>query len=83
MATPTLTLTYPDMKSGKVRLLAATSDKTTLSVFKQAVIDEATQNLLSCNDSVLEIEYGAELRKLKTLLDTLIPDTLEAQGDNQ
>jgi len=80
VTTPTLTLTYPDLQSGKVRLLAATSDKRALAAFKRAVLEEAGLNLLGCDDDILRIEYEEELRKLKKLLDALIPNTPETES---
>ena len=80
MTTPTLTLTYPDLQSGMVRLLAATSDKRALAAFKQAVLQEARLNLLGCDDDILRIEYEEELRKLEKLLNALIPDTPETDN---
>ena len=78
MVTPILTLTYPDLQSGKVRLLAITHDKRVLTVFKKAVLEEAQLNLLGCQDDILHIEYEQELRKLERLLDALIPEGPEA-----
>ncbi len=80
MVIPTLTLTYPDLRSGKVRLLAVTHDKRALAAFKIAVLEEAHLNLLGCDDDILRIEYEEELRKLEKLLNALIPETPE--GDN-
>lgn len=80
MVTPTLTLTYPDLHSGKVRLLAVTHDSKVLAVFKQAVLDKARLDLLSCEDEILRIEYQEELNKLEKLLNALIPDRSEANN---
>ncbi len=80
MVTPTLTLTYPDLQSGKVRLLAVTHDKRALVAFKKAVMEEARLNLLGCDDDILRIEYEEELHKLEKLLNALIPDTPEADS---
>lgn len=80
MVTPTLTLTYPDLQTGKVRLLAVTHDKRALATFKKAVLEEARLNLLSCDDDILRIEYQEELHKLEKLLNALIPDTPEAES---
>lgn len=77
---PTLTLTYPDLQTGKVRLLAVTRDKRVLFVFKKAVLEEARLNLLGCDDDILRIEYGEELRKLEKLLNALISDMPEADS---
>lgn len=80
MVTPTLTLTYPDLQTGKVRLLAVTQDKRVLTAFKKAVLEEAQLNLLGCDDDILRIEYQEELNKLEKLLNALIPDTPEAES---
>lgn len=79
MVTPTLPLTYPDLHSRKVRLLAVTQDKKVLNLFKRIVLEEAQLNLLGCDDDILRIEYEEELRKLERLLNVLIPDTPEAE----
>jgi hypothetical protein len=80
MNRPHLVLQYPDLQSGKIRLLATTSDKKALAVFKKAVLEEARLSLLCCNDDILRIEYRAELHKLENLLNTLIPDVPAAEG---
>ncbi len=69
-----LVLQYPDFQSGKLRLLATTKNKAALLSFKRAVLEEAKLNLISCDDEILKIEYGEELRKLEKLLSALIPD---------
>ena len=78
MTSANLVLQYPDWQSGKIRLLASTKDKKVLATFKKAVLEEAYLNLLGCDDEILKIEYGEELRKLERLLNALIPDTPEA-----
>ena len=78
MMQPHLVLQYPDLQSGKVRLLAFTQDKRALSLFKRVVLEEAHLNLLLCDDDILRIEYDEELHKLEKLLDALIPDMPEA-----
>ncbi|HUX48201.1 MAG TPA: hypothetical protein VMV76_03360 [Dehalococcoidia bacterium] len=80
MVTPTLTLTYPDLQSGKVRLLAITHDKRVLTVFKKVVLEEAHLNLLGCQDNILHIEYEEELHKLEKLLNALVPDRPEVDS---
>ena len=80
MVTPTLTLTYPDLQSGKVRLLAVTGDKRALQLFKQVVLEEALLNLLGCDDEILRIEYEEELHKLEKLLNALISEPQETEG---
>ena len=74
MTTPHLVLQYPDLNSGKVRLLAFTQDNRVLRLFKQIVLEEARLNLLGCDDDVLRVEYQSELQKLEKLLNLLIPD---------
>ena len=78
MAQPHLVLQYPDLQTGKVRLLAVTRDKRVLTAFKKAVLEEARLNLLGCDDEILRIEYQEELNKLEKLLNALIPETPEA-----
>lgn len=80
MTSANLVLQYPDWQSGKIRLLATTKDKKALAAFKKAVLEEARLNLLACDDDILRIEYEEELRKLEKLLNTLIPETTEAEG---
>jgi len=80
MNSPHLVLQYPDLQSGKIRLLAATNDKRALTAFKEAVLEEARLSLLCCDDDILKIEYTAELHKLENLLNTLIPDVSKAEG---
>jgi len=75
---PHLVLQYPDLQTGKVRLLAFTQDKRVLGLFKQVVLEEARLNLLGCDDDILRIEYEEEWHKLEKLLNALIPDTLGA-----
>lgn len=79
MNRPHLVLQYPDWQSGKIRLLAMTSDKRALVAFRQAVLEEARLNLLCCDDDILKIEYREELHKLEKLLNALIHDTPEAE----
>ena len=74
-----LVLQYPDLQTGKVRLLAFTQDKRALQLFKKIVLEEASLNLLGCDDDILKIEYEEELHKLEKLLNALIPDAPEAQ----
>lgn len=79
MVQPHLVLQYPDLQTGKVRLLAFTQDKRALQLFKKIVLEEASLNLLGCDDDILKIEYEEELHKLEKLLNALIPDAPEAQ----
>lgn len=77
---PHLVLQYPDLQTGKVRLLAATQDRRVLRVFKKTVLEEARLNLLGCDDDILRIEYEEELHKLEKLLNALIPETPETES---
>jgi hypothetical protein len=80
MVQPHLVLQYPDLQTGKVRLLAFTQDKRVLGLFKKVVLEEARLNLLSCDDDILRIEYEEELHKLEKLLNALIPETMETES---
>lgn len=80
MVQPHLVLQYPDLQTGKVRLLAFTKDRRVLQLFKMVVLEEARLNLLGCDDDVLRIEYEEELHKLEKLLQVLIPDVPEAES---
>ena len=77
MVQPHLVLQYPDLQTGKVRLLAFTQDRRVLNLFKQTVLEDARLTLLGCEDEVLRIEYREELHKLEKLFDALIPETAE------
>ena len=78
---PHLVLQYPDLHTGKVRLLALTQDNRVMRLFKQVVLEEARLNLLGCDDDILRIEYEEELHKLEKLLNALIRDTQEATDE--
>jgi len=80
MTQPHLVLQYPDLQTGKVRLLAFTQDKRVLHLFKEVVLEEARLNLLGCDDDILRIEYEEEVRKLEKLLDALIPEKPGAEN---
>jgi hypothetical protein len=77
---PHLVLQYPDLQTGKVRLLAFTQDIRVLGLFKQVVLEEARLALLGCDDEILRIEYGEELHKLEKLLNVLIHETPETES---
>lgn len=81
MVQPHLVLQYPDVQTGKVRLLALTQDERVLRLFKEIVLEEARLTLLGCDDEILRIEYGEELHKLEKLLSVLIPDVPQAGCD--
>ena len=80
MVQPTLSLTYPDYQANKVKLLAVTHSRKAMLAFKAAVLEDARLNLMTCEDEVLKIEYGQELRKMEALLGLLIPES-EAADD--
>ena len=80
MTQPHLVLQYPDLQTGKVRLLAFTQDKRVLRLFKKTVLEEARLNLLGCDDDILRIEYEEEMHKLEKLLNALIHETPEAES---
>lgn len=80
MVQPTLSLTYPDYQANKVKLLAVTHSRKAMLAFKAAVLEDARLNLMTCEDEVLKIEYGQELRKLESLLGLLIPESETADG---
>lgn len=80
MTQPHLVLQYPDLHTGKVRLLAVSQNTKVLRVFKQAVLEQARLNLLGCDDDILRIEYEEELKKLEKLLNALIPEPPEAES---
>ena len=81
MVQPHLVLQYPDLGTGKVRLLAITQDRKALLSFKRAVLEEARLNLIGCDDQILMIEYKEELQKLEKLLNALIPEIPESESD--
>jgi hypothetical protein len=80
MVQPHLVLQYPDLQTGRVRLLAFTQDKRVLELFKKIVLEEARLNFLGCDDDILRIDYEEELRKLEKLLNALIPDMPETEN---
>jgi hypothetical protein len=80
MVQPHLVLQYPDLQTGRVRLLAFTQDKRVMELFKKIVLEEARLNFLGCDDDILRIDYEEELRKLEKLLNALIPETREDES---
>ena len=80
MVQPHLVLQYPDLQTGRVRLLAFTQDKRVMELFKKIVLEEARLNFLGCDDDILRIDYEEELRKLEKLLNALIPETGEDES---
>ncbi|MFC2040429.1 hypothetical protein ACFLTW_04580 [Chloroflexota bacterium] len=74
MVRPTLSLTYPDYRANKVKLLAVTENRRALLAFKSAVLEDALLNTMACDDEVLKIEYDQEFCKLEALLKLLIPE---------
>ena len=77
-----LTLQYPDIYQGRLRILASTHDKQVLLVFKRVVLEEAKLRTLGfIDDEVLRRDAEYEYSRLKDLLDLVIPDTPEVVND--
>ena len=76
-----LTLQYPDTYEGRLRILASTHDKKVLLAFKKTVLQEAElKTLCFVDDEILRCDSEYEFRRLKQLLDLLIPES-EAADD--
>ena len=74
-----ITLQYPDLWGGKLKILASTRDRKALLAFREAVLTEARLKLMSfLNDEVLHLEYQKDYERLQGVLDLLIPE----QTDN-
>ena len=70
-----ITLQYPDLWEGTLRILASTRQKKALLAFRQAVLEEAQLRLMSfVGDEVLQVDYHAEYERLRQILDILIPE---------
>ena len=70
-----LTLQYPDVYEGRLRILASTHDKKVLLGFKKAVLEEAKLKTLGfIDDEILRCDAEFEYERLQNLLDMLIPD---------
>ena len=69
-----ITLQYPDLWEGTLRILASTDNRKALLAFRQAVLQEAQLKLMSfVGDEVLQVDYQAEYDRLRQILDILIP----------
>jgi len=70
-----LTLQYPDVYEGRLRILASTNDKSVMLAFKKTVLQEAKLRTLGfIDDEVLRRDAQFEYERLCTLLDLLIPE---------
>lgn len=70
-----ITLQYPDLWEGTLRIMASTRNNRALLAFRQAVLEEAQLKLMSfVGDEVLQIDYRAEYERLRKILDILIPE---------
>lgn len=80
-----ITLQYPDLADGKLKILASTRDHKALLAFREAVLIEARLKLMDLlADEVLRIEYQKDYERLQGILDLLIPVNGETkeQTDN-
>lgn len=69
-----LTLQYPDLWDGSLKILASTRNRQALLTFREAVLIEARLKLLHLvGDEVLLIEYEKDCERLEAVLDLLIP----------
>ncbi len=78
-----ITLQYPDLWDGKLRILASTRDRKALLAFREAVLIEARLKLMNFpDDEVLRVEYKKDYERLQGILDLLIPvnDETEEQA---
>lgn len=78
-----ITLQYPDLSDGKLRILASTRDRKALLAFREAVLIEARLKLMNFpDDEVLRVEYKKDYERLQGILDLLIPvnDETEEQA---
>jgi hypothetical protein len=70
-----LTLQYPDIYEGRLRVLASTNDQGVLRFFKQKVLEEAKLRTLGLiDDEVLLQDARFEYQRLEHLLNLLIPE---------
>ena len=77
-----ITLQYPDLWGGKLKILASTRDRKALLAFREAVLIEARLKLLDFSgDEVLRLEYQKDYERLQAILDLLIPE--QADDDNE
>ena len=79
-----ITLQYPDLWEGTLKILASTRDKKALLAFRQAVLEEAQLKLMSfVDDEVLKVDYQAEYKRLMQILDILIPEQKDESGNTK
>ena len=73
-----ITLQYPDLWGGKLKILASTRDRKTLLAFRDAVLTEALLRLMNfLGDEVLRLEYQKDYERLQAVLDLLIPEQMD------
>ena len=76
MATPVLVLQYPDTKANRTVALAATKDWGALVAFKRAALAEARLSCVRWEGDSLLYAYGvAELERLESLLEDIVPES--------
>jgi hypothetical protein len=76
-----ITLQYPDLGDGKLRILASTRDRRALLAFREAVLTNAKLRLLNyAGDEVLQLDYQKDYERLQAIFDLLIP--VDEQTDN-
>jgi len=70
-----LTLQYPDIYEGRLKILASTHNHKAMLAFKEACLEEAKFQTLGLDqDKVLLLDAQHEYCRLKEILDLLIPD---------
>ena len=75
---PILVLQYPDSRQGRTVAIAATKNIKALRNFKEVVLEEARLAVMDWTaDEVLNIQERAELDRLQSLFEVLIPDVEE------
>lgn len=80
--TAVITLQYPDLWDGKLKILASTRDRRALLVFREAVLTEAKLKLLNYSgDEILRLEYQKDYERLQAVLGLLIPE--QTDDDNE
>ena len=70
-----LTLQYPNSYEGRLKVIASTYNHKAMLAFKSACLEEARFKTLGFDqDEVLLVDAQHEYRRLKEILDLLIPD---------
>ena len=78
-----ITLQYPDLWDGKLKILASTRDRKALLAFREAVLIEARLRILNfLGDEVLQVEYQKDYERLQAILDLLIPEQVDDDNEN-